>query len=392
MNRIENPLSIKRKRICLGAQAMRGSSSSSLARVRQFLSICALPALSLCVALMVQPAHAATWPLPTSELSATLAFHQSYTAGIESYVHSGIDIPASAGMQISSPLAGTVRFTGAVPSGDSRTGGTSSGKTMIAVSIELDDNHVITLMPFATVSVHEGQVVDEGTSLGTLAASGDVSTAATHLHMGYKQGSSYLDPMQLFSAALTAPAGAASKQASELPATIMGVPMSGMAPEATHPGLVEESPTLQEQFDAASASQGAPETGIESFGSIETGSYKLAQHEAQASVVNPVTGVIGWLVDACIRQFTALRESLADLSHGTGIPLPALTAFAYVLPLGMVAVMCFACARCFGPRMRDALLSQKGRLSLVVGGDSMHKLFPASGAAFMSRSRIAQRR
>lgn len=392
MNRIENPLSIKRKRICLDAQAMRGSSSSSLARVRQFLSICALPAFSLCVALMVQPAHAATWPLPTSELSATLSFHQSYTAGIESYVHSGIDIPASAGMQISSPLAGTVRFTGAVPSGDSRTGGTSSGKTMIAVSIELADGHVITLMPFATVSVHEGQVVDEGTSLGTLAASGDVSTATTHLHMGYKQGSSYLDPMQLFDAALTAPAGAASKQAAELPATIVGSPMSSMAPETTYPGVVGENPALQERFDAASASQGAPETSIESFDSIETGPYKLTRHEAQASVVNPVAGAFGWLVDACIGQLAALGESLADLSHGTGIPLPALTVFAYALPLGIAAVMCFACARRLGPRVRNALLSQKGRLSLVVGGDSMHKLFPASGAAFMSRSRIAQRR
>lgn len=384
MNRIENPLSVKRKRICLDAHAMRGSSSSSLARVRQFLSICALPAFSLCVAFMVQPAHAATWPVPTSELSATLAFHQSYTAGIESYVHSGIDIPASAGMQISSPLAGTVRFTGTVPSGDSRTGGTSSGKTMNAVSIELRDGRVITLMPFATVNVREGQAVGEGTSLGTLAASGDVSTAATHLHMGYKQGSSYLDPMQLFGVTSAAPAGAAAEQAAQLPAANMGAPAPDMAAEA--------SSIPQEQFDAASASQSVPETNAESFGSIETGSYELAPREAQAPAANPIAAAFEWLLAACGGQLAALGAALASLSQGTGIPLPVLATFAYVLPFVMVIVACFACARRFGPRVRNALISQKARLSLGVGGDSMLKLFPASGAAFMSRSRIAQRR
>lgn len=70
--------------------------------------------------------------------------------------------PASAGLQIISPLAGTVRFTGAVPSGDSRTGGMSSDKTMNAVSIELSDGRTVTLMPFASIGVREGQTVAEG--------------------------------------------------------------------------------------------------------------------------------------------------------------------------------------------------------------------------------------
>lgn len=67
---------------------------------------------------------------------------------------------------------------------------------MKAVSIELADGRAISLMPFASIAVREGQSVIEGQALGTLAAGGDVSTSATHLHMGYKQGPSYLDPMR----------------------------------------------------------------------------------------------------------------------------------------------------------------------------------------------------
>lgn len=155
MNRHDGPLTCKSERIREVGCAMRGSGSSSPARVIPRGFVCVLPLLSICVVFMVQPAVAATWPVSTSGLSATLAFHQSYTAGIESYVHSGIDIPASAGMQISSPLAGTVRFTGTVPSGDSRIGGSSSARTMKAVSIELADGRAISLMPFASIAVRE---------------------------------------------------------------------------------------------------------------------------------------------------------------------------------------------------------------------------------------------
>ena len=45
------------------------------------------------------------------------------------------------------------RFTGAVPSGDSRTGGTSSDKTMNAVSIELSDGRTVTLMPLSLIHI-----------------------------------------------------------------------------------------------------------------------------------------------------------------------------------------------------------------------------------------------
>lgn len=393
MNRINSSLTSEDGRARRDACPMRGSSSSSLARTRLARIVCALPLFSLCIVLVAQPALAATWPVPTSGLSATLAFHQSYSAGIGSYVHSGIDIPASAGMQISSPLAGTVRFTGAVPSGDSRTGGMASAKTMRAVSIELGDGHVITLMPFASIDVREGQVVTEGMSLGTLAASGDVSTSATHLHMGYKRGSTYLDPMLLFGGAADAAHGS-PVASTEAASPAVGVEAS--APALTDAaGLVarESAPVPSAQSEPVAVPEGAPAPSVESFGAIETGDYELAQSESQ------VSSPLGFVMDgfsqlgvACAGQCAGLLEALSELSRLTGITLPALVAGTCVLAPCALLGLVLVCARRFMSQRRDTLKTQRSCLSLPCGGGSMQKLFPASGAAFMSRSRIAQRR
>lgn len=153
------------------------------------------------VLLVPHCAFAATWPVAGHRPSPSLGFHETYTAGISenrSYVHSGIDAPGSAGSQIVSPIAGTVCFTGSVPSGDSAANGGGAGQTMLGVSVKLADGRTVTLMPFEDVTVENGDSVEEGTVLGTLAPSGDRSSAATHLHMGLKRGSTYYDPMALF--------------------------------------------------------------------------------------------------------------------------------------------------------------------------------------------------
>lgn len=284
-----------------GVIAWRESGSSSPACVCLHGCAYALFVLSLALVFMVPSAYAATWPLPTSGLSATLGFHQSYTAGIKSYVHSGIDIPASAGMQISSPLAGTVRFTGAVPSGDSRIGGTQSQKTMNAVSIELDNGRTITLMPFASVQVQAGQHVDEGQPLGTLAATGDISSASPHLHMGYKQGASYLDPMQLFGMASTAsPAGSAyeaSPSAASPGGTVASSALQGASQGETAPlGDVTGEAAMGASLSTIPSSvEGALEESsaqIESFGTIATGDYELAPTSDGPSFLEPMLGAL----------------------------------------------------------------------------------------------------
>lgn len=339
----------------------RGFLSPSLACMCLLIPTSALVVISLCSLFVAQPAFAATWPVPTSELSATLGFHQTYTAGAKSYVHSGIDIPASAGMQISSPLAGTVRFTGAVPSGDSRTGGSSSQETMNAVSIEVQDGRVVTLMPFAGIQVEEGQVVPEGAVLGTLAASGDSSTGATHLHLGYKKGSSYLDPMQLFGAAsrdvseevaakqtsAASPATAITAEDSAIPEAI-GEDVSGVETASV------SSSATAEALGAASAS------GYDSFGIIETGAYEHERRSPHAeSFFAPAEQALSGLGAACYGQLVDLMGALSAVSSGVGIPLPILVTSACVLLLVMLTLLLVACIRFLAPHISQYMENQK---------------------------------
>lgn len=386
MNRTNGPLTSKLRRARHGVRITRGSSSSSLAHARVARIACALSLVSLCIVFMAQPALAATWPMSTSALSATLAFHQSYSAGSNSYVHSGIDIPASAGLQIISPLAGTVRFTGAVPSGDSRTGGTSSDKTMNAVSIELSDGRTVTLMPFASIDVREGQTVAEGAPLGTLAASGDVSTSATHLHMGYKQGLRYLDPMLLFGMAGDAPGVAAAAQsAAEVPGASASTPLAS-AEVAPPVGESASSSAYLEQPVIISVPEESTITSSEPFGAIETGDYELTPQDASAPA-GFLVDALGWLGDACTGQFVGMVEALFGVSCSKEMAFIVLLA-----AMGVLLLACVACVRRRWSQLQDRLHTWKDSLSLPDGGGSMQKLFPASGAAFMSRSRIAQRR
>ena len=72
MNRTNGPLTSKLRRARHGVRITRGSSSSSLAHARVARITCALSLVSLCIVFMAQSAFAATWPMSTSALSATL--------------------------------------------------------------------------------------------------------------------------------------------------------------------------------------------------------------------------------------------------------------------------------------------------------------------------------
>ena len=361
----------------------KSGSSSSACALAIVGFVCALSAtISVASPFVVQHASAATWPVPTSRLSASMEFHQTYSAGGLSYVHSGIDIPASAGTQISNPLAGTVRFTGDVPSGDLRRGGVSQNKTMQAVSVELKNGRVITLMPFETIDVEVGERVDEGVRLGTLAQSGDPSSSGSHLHLGYKQGKRYFDPMLLFGAQASSPHSQVGQEQEGLEAPMSASETPVVDPVATQ--LPEEG--AEELGDAYLSP--APAAEPETFGVIETGQVEWVPRKEQGfSPFAPVLEAFGTLAAACYGQFSDFAEALRELSRGTGIPLEMITVALFAAGLFAMAGLAVLCMRFGAPFVREVWRNKKQRLCERKGGDSMHKLFPASGAAFMSRSR-----
>ena len=133
----------------------------------------------------------ALWPVD-GEGSVLVGFHESYTSSTGEHTHYGVDCSASAGSAVYTPVSGTVSFVGSVPAGDTEGCGTTT-----AISIKMDDGNTLTLMPIDTQLVQEGDLVSTGQSIGTLAATGDKSSSATHLHVGLKNGSTYMDPSYL---------------------------------------------------------------------------------------------------------------------------------------------------------------------------------------------------
>jgi hypothetical protein len=140
-----------------------------------------------CAIALARPAPAlAAWPLESGG-SITLAFGATYQSAdtTSSSIHHGVDIAARAGERVLAPLSGTVSFTGRVPA--------VGGGTVTAVTLATPQGP-LTLMPLASLGVHKGDSIAEGTEVGTLAATGDASSPGSHLHVGLRRGDLYVDP------------------------------------------------------------------------------------------------------------------------------------------------------------------------------------------------------
>ena len=365
------------------------SSTPTFNPVCKILPCLALAAISLCSPFAVGHAYAATWPVPTSELSAIVGFHETYSAGDKSYVHSGIDISASAGMQISSPQAGTVRYTGAVPSGDSRIGGSSPSKTMNAVSIEIEGGRVITLMPFSNINVSQGDYVGEGACLGTLAAEGDVSCTQSHLHMGLKKGSTYYDPMTLFGILpqTESQPEAAGEQIQAAPILHeQSIPVTEPAPSAE-----AHARELLENREAAEAGE-VSTVSEEALGTIESAQVDLKLHAAEEpSFAMSIGTALEPLFSACCGQLSDLEQALRDISTAFRVPFPMFVAIFGLLSVLALAALCLIAVRFVSQGVSKIWRNSNSFLSARGGGDSMHELFPASGTAFITRSRMSPR-
>lgn len=150
--------------------------------------VCALGVLL--VALVVPGAAVAgTWGWPVQGRIA-LGYGQEWTdAAGRSCTHGGVDVAAQSGAGVRACTDGTVTFAGRVPA--------AGGGTTAAVTVATPDGTRFTVMPLAAISVAAGDGVTAGDELGVLAASGDGSSPASHVHLGARRGEAAIDPLSL---------------------------------------------------------------------------------------------------------------------------------------------------------------------------------------------------
>ena len=356
----------------------RESCSSSLGRGRLAAGMVALFSLIFACALAVpSQALASTWPLSASALSYTCGFHESYSAGGGSYVHSGMDVAGKAGGTVRSPLSGTVTFTGTVPSGDSRVGSSGSSQTMRAVSVKIADGRTMTFMPMASVSVKRGQTLAEGEALGTLAASGDVSTSGTHLHMGLKEDGVYYDPMTLFGASSAAEGASASAERAGDEAESEAAAQAEAATEAAAQAepASEAEAEASGQTEGSTAEEGAFEDAVVEgqaqeeleLGTISSGAADYTpQAQQEPSLSQCLVDLFAPLAAACLSQLQGLWAAIQAFCEATGAPVVAVCA---ALAAGAIAVL--ACLVAFVVRRLVPFLVSlfKSRIAPLLGSE-----------------------
>lgn len=103
--------------------------------------------------------------------------------------HGGLDISADPGGSVQACASGRVAFAGRVPA--------AGGGSTLAVSVTTADGLKFTCMPLSKVAVSQGQDVSRGSVIGSLAAAGDGSFGASHLHLTVRRGEVAIDPVSL---------------------------------------------------------------------------------------------------------------------------------------------------------------------------------------------------
>ena len=372
-----------------GCVALRGvaNAAKAIAVVALACLFAGLP-LNMGISSPSYCAYASTWPTASSWDDVLVGFHDTYTSGKSSYVHSGADIQSPAGSKVVTPLAGKVSFVGSVPAGDT-SGGNASQLTMNAVSIKIASGKTVTLMPVEDVTVSKGDSVAEGQTLACLAAFGDRSCKQTHLHIGLKENGVYYDPMSLFGAT-----GASGAQAT---GALAGAAKKGKALSTG----VEAAPATAAQSASAPNAQPAQESAgsvkgqeQESFGAISSKVdaasvvANTTSEDAQAGVLAFFEGVAA----ACQSQACSFAQGAAALCERAGLPVGLAVMLCLALPLLAVSLLAsriIVSIRRGRTRFQDRKIAP---LFAKRGGASIHRLFPAPGTSFITRGRLAQRR
>lgn len=340
------------------------------------IAIC--PPSFMCDSPVLGIACAATWPLGSPRDSLILGYQEGYSFQGEDCVHRGVDLPGGAGSAVKAPCSGTVVFAGEVPANHAD-GGSQDGSTMTAVSIGLEDGRRLTLMPLQELALRQGDSVEEGCVVGTLAATGDRSSSQSHLHMGLKRDGRYCDPLSLFG----------------MQGSSAGVAEQHEAAQAGAGAVSAVAPALEAAGAQASPSN-LPSAGEEEleFGKLSSGEQPYARPAQQQEASWGVSASLQACMDACAAQLSSLREGLESLAQRMGVPSMLLLLAGVVLFVGICAALALQAAHLLGERC-SSLKAKTGENALLCGqygGGRMHKLFPAPGTSFITRGRSAQRR
>jgi len=147
--------------------------------------------------------------------------------------HRGLDLAACDGAVVLAAADGIVTFAGLVPA--------DGGGRATAVTIITPGGLLVTVSPLLTAGVAKGAHVVAGDEVGTLAGTGDASSAQPHIHLSVRVGGTYVDPQPMLGA--TAPE----------PAVTAAVAVTA-APGITHRALQRAQDRLRASAGARSAS------------------------------------------------------------------------------------------------------------------------------------------
>ena len=306
-------------------QETQGSAGRTRARARccAYASVLALlsialfpvacPPLAPAPPLLEKAQASGAWPLPSPRLSVDVGFRDSYEFAGKTYIHWGVDIAADAGTQVSSPVAGTVSFVGTVPAGESLAVDAGQGVATQAVSIAMADGRTVTLMPVEDVFVEEGDALAEGQGVAVLAASGDRSSAAPHLHLGLKSGRSYYDPLSLFG--ISDADGAEQDASGVLSGAVVentGDPAEGASAQAAAVLVGAAEPVAED------AVVGGEAAGVAAVDVVAAGAADAVLGGEQAGgVLEEGAAGAGQLADAGSSGLQALEDGAGSISSGS---------------------------------------------------------------------------
>ena len=379
------------------------AAASSVARRAVLATLACLVTclpLHMGISFLSSNAYAATMPVGSPQADPSLGFHDSYMYKGSRCVHSGADISAAASSAVKAPVNAVVSFVGRVPSGD-LSSGASGGETMNAVSLKMGDGRTVTLMPLKAITVAAGDAVCEGMPVGSLAAQGDRSSKATHLHMGLKKGSVYYDPMSLFAGKGSASmvgaqelSGAGAKDGAK--ASEAATAESGSSSQCN---VLSPLDALEAQAGELGAEdEHAPEgskTAGEGFGVIRSRTFQDISATKEAATDEGAPGVSGQLValrQGIAWQMSALREGFRALCEKLHVEYQLAIAACVLVALSVLAPIIHFTIRTI---RRNGLREKESKNTLLPeqnGGVNIQKLFPAPGTSFITRGRLAQRR